>query len=204
MPDLDALRAKLHRLREKRQDRIAKRIRQKKLFHQRHLRGYAKAAARNGRAARKLRGLISKTKRAIKRQDGTLASVEIRSTAAGPPHWGGASDLMGQFIAPFMAERFGLAKGSGKRTPAHNAAIGGSPTSDHLTTHRTTFARDFPTFSGEAAARALAAALGNEDWQANNFDSFNVTVDGITFRVQILWGSGIDHDDHVHVGVSLA
>ncbi len=133
----------------------------------------------------------------------TLSSVRIKSTSPGPPHWGGAADLMGQFIAPFMAEKFGLAKGSGKRTPQHNREIGGSPTSDHLTTHRTTFARDFPTFSGEAAARALAAALGNAAWQANSYDSFNVTVDDITFRVQILWGSAIGHGDHVHVGVSL-
>lgn len=200
---LDALRRKLQTLREKRQDRIAKRIRQKKLFHQRHLKGYAKAAARNGRAARKLRGLISRTQRAIRRLDGTLASVRIKSTAGGASHWGGGADLMGQFIAPFMAEKFGLAKGSGKRTPAHNAAIGGSPTSDHLTTHLLTFARDFPTFDGEAAARALAAALGNHNWQPNSFDTFDVVVDGHTFRIQILWGAGIDHGDHVHVGVSL-
>jgi hypothetical protein len=200
---LDRLQQRLYRLHEKRQDRIAKRIRQKKLFHERHLKGYAKAAARNGRAARKLRGLISKTQRAIRRLDGTLASVRIKSTAGGAPHWGGASDLMGQLIAPFMAEKFGLAKGSGKRTPAHNAAIGGSESSDHLTTKLFTFARDFPTFSGEAAARALAAALGNTSWQPNSFATFDVVVDGHTFRIQILWGSGIDHGDHVHVGVSL-
>ena len=203
MPDLDALRAKLHRLREKRQDRIAKRIRQKKLFHKRHLRGYARAAARNGRAARKLGRLISRMRRAITRIGGTPSSVQIRSTVAGAPHWGGAADLMGQFIAPFMAEKFGLAKGSGKRTPAYNASIGGSPVSDHLTTHTTTFARDFPTFSGDAAARALAAALGNKNWRANSYDTFDITVDGITFRVQILWGAAIGHGDHVHVGVSL-
>jgi len=165
--------------------------------------GYARAAARNGRAMRKLRGLISQAKRVALRHDGTLAGVRIKSTALGPRHWGGGADLMGQFVAPFMAEKFGLAKGSGKRTPQHNAAIGGSPTSDHLTTNRDTFARDFPTFSGHDAAKALAAALGFTGWQENSYATFEVSVDDHTFRVQILWGAGIDHGDHVHVGIEL-
>lgn len=198
-----SLRDRLDNLREKYGDRAIARKRQVRLYKKTGDVGHRKAARRNGKAMRKLRRLISKTKRAIKAQGGTLASVRIRSTAGGRPHWGGGADLMGQFIAPFMAERFGLAKGSGKRTPAHNAAIGGSPTSDHLTTMLLTFARDFPTFSGEAAARALAAALGEPDWQPNSFDSFIVVVDGWQFEVQILWGAGIDHGDHVHVGVQL-
>jgi hypothetical protein len=196
MPDLT-------RLREKKRARIRKRARQLKIFVRTGERGHRKAAAIHGRAARKLTRLIAKAKRAIKRSDGSLGSVDIRSTASGRTHWGGAADLMGQFIAPFMAEKFGLPRGSGKRTPAYNAAIGGSPSSDHLTTHLLTFARDFPTFSGEAAARALAAALGNTSWQPNSYATFDVVVDGHTFRVQILWGSGIGHGDHVHVGVSL-
>ena len=201
---LDALRRKLHTLREKRQDRLARRKRSLERLEETGKRGYAKAAARNGRAARVLRGYISKTKRLIQQYKGTLESVVIHSTEAGAPHWGGGADLMGQFIAPFMAERFGLATGSKKRTPAYNAAIGGSPTSDHLTTHTTTWAVDFPTFNGEAAARALAEALGYTSWSPNSYDSFYVAVDGVRFRIQILWGAAIDHDDHVHVGVGLA
>lgn len=189
----------LTRLRGKRRKRLAARKRHKALFLKTHKRGFALAAARDGRAARELRALIHKVLDARK---GTLAGVLIHSTAAGRPHWGGAADLIGQFVAPFMNKR-GLPTGSKKRTPEHNAAIGGSPTSDHLTTHTTTFAVDFRTFSGEDDARALAAALGNPSWQANSFDAFSVTVDGHTFRVQILWGAGIDHGDHVHVGVSL-
>ncbi len=199
---LTALRKKLADLQARHQDRLARREHQLKKARRTHKQGYARAAARNGRAARRLRTLISKTKRAIARIDGTLAGVRLRSTAPGAPHWGSAADLMGQFIAPFMAERFGLAKGSGKRTPAHNVAIGGSPTSDHLTTKLTTFARDFPTYVGEAAARALAAALGEPNWRPNDFASFEVVVDGHRFRIQILWGAGIDHGDHIHVGVS--
>lgn len=162
-------------------------------------RGFARAAARDGRAMRKLAGLIAKARHA---QKGKLSGVRIRSTAPGNPHWGGAADVVGQFITPFMAKR-GLPKGSGKRTPAHNAAIGGSSSSDHLTTHTTTFARDYPTFTGEDDARALAAALGNRSWQSNSYDTFDVRIGGHTWRIQILWGSAIGHGDHVHVGVSL-
>lgn len=200
---LAALRDKLHTLREKYGDRALARKRQIRRYEKTGDVGHRKAAARNGRTMRLLRRYISKTKRAIKRHGGTLASVKIRDTDGGRPHWGGAADLMGQFVAPFMAERFGLGTGSKKRTPAHNAAIGGSPVSDHLTTMLLTFAVDFPTFNGEAAARALAAALGNDDWQPNSFDSFIVVVDGWQFEVQILWGAGIDHGDHIHVGIQL-
>lgn len=120
----------------------------------------------------------------------------------GDPHWGGGNDVMRQFVEPFMVRR-GLPIGSGKRTPAENAAVGGSPTSDHLTTHTTTMARDFPTYAGEDDARALANALGG-NWQPNSYATFNIPVDGHTFRVQILWGASIGHSDHVHVGVGLA
>lgn len=180
--------------------RASKRARQKALFEKTHKKGYAKAAARNGSKMRKLRALISVAKRKAKRQGGTFA--EIKSIAPGRPHWGGGADLMGQFVAPYMARAWGLAKGSGKRTPAHNAAIGGSPTSDHLTTQTLTFARDFPTFDGERAARALAKALGSTMWEPNSYATFDIVVDGHVFRIQILWGSAIGHGDHIHVGIA--
>jgi hypothetical protein len=119
------------------------------------------------------------------------------------PHWGGSGDVMTDFVEPFLIKR-GLPLGSGKRTPAENARIGGSPTSDHLTTHSTTAARDFPTFQGEDDARALAKAMGCETWQPNSFDSFTFSAGGQTFRAQVLWGLGIKHGDHVHVGISPA
>lgn len=137
------------------------------------------------------------------KNQGTLGSVKVITTP-GEPHWGGGNDVMEQFVAPFMLHKFGLYEGSGKRTPSENAAVGGSPTSDHLTTNTTTMARDFPTYNGEAAARALAHAMGYDGWQENSYTSFNIAVDGRTFRVQILWGAAIDHSDHVHVGIGLA
>lgn len=129
-----------------------------------------------------------------------LEDVQVTATP-GEPHWGGAGDVMTQFIEPFMVER-GLPIGSGKRTPERNAAIGGSATSDHLTTKTTTAARDFPTFAGEDDARALAAALGCSTWRPDSFDAFTFSAGGRSWRAQVLWGAAIDHSDHVHVGVS--
>jgi hypothetical protein len=130
----------------------------------------------------------------------SLESVRV-TTIAGDPHWGGSGDVMTAFVEPFMVKR-GLPIGSGKRTPAHNAAVGGSLTSDHLTTMTRTAARDFPTFTGEDDARALAKALGIDSWQPNTFQTFSVSAGGHGFRVQILWGAQIQHGDHVHVGIT--
>jgi lysozyme len=131
-----------------------------------------------------------------------LAAVRV-ARSAGSPHWGGANDVMEAFVEPFLVKR-GLPLGSGKRTPAENKRVGGSPTSDHLTTHTRTAARDFPTFSGEDDARALARSMGFKSWRPNSFDGFTFSAGGHSFRAQILWGAAINHDDHVHVGISIA
>lgn len=136
------------------------------------------------------------------KERGTLAGVDANASA-GSPHYGGAADVMNQFVKPFLVGKHGLPIGSEKRTPAENTRVGGSSTSDHLTTQTLTFATDFPTWDGEAAARDLAKKLKWSNWSANNFDSFDSQVDGHSYRFQILWGSGIDHGDHIHVGISL-
>ena len=133
---------------------------------------------------------------------GDLADLEV-TLAPGDPHWGGANDVMQRHIEPFMGDR-GIPLGSGKRTPEENRACGGSTTSDHLTTKTTTAARDFPTRAGEDHARALAESLGCDTWEPNSFASFSFSAGGNEWRAQILWGAAIDHDDHVHVGVSPA
>jgi hypothetical protein len=142
---------------------------------------------------------IRKLTKIAKRQP-ALSRVQV-TPESGHPHWGGSGDVVAQFIEPFMQKR-GLPIGSGKRTPSYNRAIGGSPTSDHLTTKSTTMARDFPTFSGADDAVALARAMGYNGWQANSYSSFQVVCDQYRFSVQILWGSSIGHGDHVHVGVN--
>jgi hypothetical protein len=129
-----------------------------------------------------------------------LAALRVTPTA-GKTHWGGANDVMADFVEPFLVKR-GLPLGSGKRTPAENTAVGGSATSDHLTTKTRTAARDFPTFAGEDDARALAEAMGFASWQPNSHASFTFSAGSHTFRAQILWGAAIAHGDHVHVGIS--
>lgn len=104
------------------------------------------------------------------------------------------------FVVPFMARR-GLKPGSRKRTPAENAAVGGSAGSDHLTTNTNTYAVDFPTGSGEAAARALSREIGWTSWQPNSYERHTFSISGARFSFQILWGQAIDHADHVHVGI---
>lgn len=147
-------------------------------------------------------------KRAEKRREALRKKLDKRpnlkdvrvSLSAGAPHWGGSNDVVEQYIEPFMVKR-GLPIGSGKRTPAQNKAVGGSATSDHLTTLTSTMARDFPTFTGEDDASALAASMGFRSWQPNSFASFQFSAGGHNWQAQILWGSGIGHGDHVHVGI---
>jgi hypothetical protein len=131
---------------------------------------------------------------------GTLRAVRITADP-GETHWGGANDVMEQFVEPLMLKR-GLRPGSGKRTPAVNKAVKGSKNSDHLTTKTTTMARDFPTFAGEDDARALAKAVGFDAWRPNSHTPCTFSAGGRTWSAQILWGAKIDHDDHVHVGIS--
>lgn len=128
-----------------------------------------------------------------------LARVKV-NPKPGSPSWGGAGDVLHQYVVPFM-KRQGLSAGSEKRSPAQNSAVGGSSSSDHLTTNTLSDAIDFPTTNGEGAARALAASMGSKSWAANSYGTFQVKVGRYTFQVQILWGAGIDHADHVHVGV---
>lgn len=134
---------------------------------------------------------------------GGLETVAVHSTGAGHPHWGGAKDIFDQFVIPFLHGKWGLPIGSQKRTPAENDAVGGSKSSDHLTTQTTTFATDFPTLNGEEATRALAGAMGNSSWQPNSYASFDVKVDGHACEVQLLWGGDIGHGDHIHAGIQL-
>jgi hypothetical protein len=144
-------------------------------------------------------------RRALRKKLDQPASLkDVRVTLSpGKPHWGGSNDVMTQFVEPFLVKR-GLPLGSGKRTPATNAAVGGSRTSDHLTTETRTGARDFPTFAGEDDARALARSMGFRSWQPNSFTKFTFSAGGHSWHAQILWGARIGHGDHVHVGVQPA
>lgn len=148
---------------------------------------------------RQRRDEAAKLRAAHRNPPSGLDSVNVTVTS-GPPHYAGAADVTNQFVIPFMRER-GLYEGSRRRTPSYNAAIGGSPTSSHLTTNLDGDACDFPTFSGEDDARALAHEFGYDGWSANSYTTVPFRCDGHSFSVQILWGAGIGHGDHVHVGI---
>jgi len=121
-----------------------------------------------------------------------LADVKITRTAPGAPGWGGTADIFDQFVHPFMRRR-GLSIG-GQKEPGH--ATGG----DHDPNSRTSYACDYGTTSGAGAANALGQAMGRGGSSTGTFATFNIKVDGRSFRVQILWGVR-DHYDHVHVGI---
>lgn len=83
---------------------------------------------------------------------------------------------------------------STKRDPSHNARIGGSPTSDHLTTNTNAYAMDIPI--SRSAARTIAKRLGIRRYKWGQ--TYNVSRGG--YRVQLIAGSA-GHLDHIHVGV---
>jgi hypothetical protein len=114
--------------------------------------------------------------------------------------WGGTRSIFEQFVTPFMGRR-GLDPGSQKRP---YDTVPGKGESDHYKGNPTAYAVDYPTASGADDAQALARAMGHPSWRPNSTDTFTVRVDGEQFRVQILWGAGIDHGDHVHVGIRRA
>lgn len=116
--------------------------------------------------------------------------------------WGGTKSIFDQFIAPFMKDK-GLSSTNCKRTPAENAAVGGSADSDHLTTNTNSYACDYSTGSGAGVASALAKAMGAPHNGVGTYERFNIQVDGKTFSVQILWAVQ-GHYDHIHVGIRVA
>ncbi len=124
------------------------------------------------------------------------------NTSPGSPHWGGGADIEKQFVTPFLQKKFGIAYGSGKRTPAENAAVGGAADSDHLTTNTTSSAADYPTNDGAEAANALGRAMGRNGDSVGTYDRFTVVADGYAFSTQILWAVE-GHYDHIHVGIQL-
>lgn len=92
----------------------------------------------------------------------------------------------------------GYEKSSLKRTPEHNQSVGGSSTSDHLTTSGRSFAVDISTTDGEGIARNIAKRLGIKGYTTGNYTRWTTNKPG--YSAQILWNvSG--HTDHVHVGI---
>jgi len=78
-----------------------------------------------------------------------------------------------------------------ERTPAENTRVGGSATSDHLTTNPGSYAADLP--ADDEMAQEIASSLGMKGHTGYQ----TVTRDGI--RYQMIWRAP-DHYDHVHFG----
>lgn len=121
-----------------------------------------------------------------------LASVNVTSSTFGSPAWGGTAPIFKQFIHPFM-EDHGISPGAEKE----EGHTGGS---DHALTSENAYATDYPTNDGAKVANELGRAMGRSGDSVGTYERFEVTVDGKTFSVQILWGVK-DHYDHIHVGI---
>lgn len=102
-----------------------------------------------------------------------------------------------------IAERFGVAPSSEKR-PRRLTATGN--VSDHYEGNRQAYAIDYDTPGndsdvGHKLARSLARRYG-VGYRPNSYDSGGtIRSRGGTYRVQILYGSGVGHGDHVHLGI---
>lgn len=138
---------------------------------------------------KKLKGRAKKvlgeerTKKIIKR----AKEVKVSGPTQKPGEWGGSQRAVLEVIPKGVRP-----EGRGdKRTPAENAAVGGSPTSDHLTTNTNTYAADLPP--NDAVARKIAARLGMESYTGTN----EVVKDG--YRYQLIWRDA-GHYDHIHLG----
>lgn len=110
------------------------------------------------------------------------------------PHsgaWAGTEALVRWALRGFQVSNW-------KRTPQQNAAAGGAPNSDHLTTVRNAFAGDAGPPSDSTAA-TIAGRLGLRGWGAGSYARYGVR--GLpSFGAQLLWKVK-DHYDHVHLGV---
>lgn len=132
------------------------------------------------------------------------ADAGVRPTGKG--RWGG-SRLVAN-VARDVARANGYPNATGKRTPSQNAAVGGSPTSDHLTTDQDSFAWDLSNGTtsenerGHSTARKIARKYGVR-YVPNSYESGGVaSIGGRKFKVQILYGNRINHGDHIHVGIT--
>ncbi|MGH2761393.1 MAG: hypothetical protein ACRDLD_02240 [Thermoleophilaceae bacterium] len=78
-----------------------------------------------------------------------------------------------------------------KRTPEENTSVGGSISSDHLTTRTSSYAADLPP--EDKTARRIAKRLG----MASHTGTNEVVKDG--YRYQLIWQDE-GHYDHIHLG----
>lgn len=104
--------------------------------------------------------------------------------------WDGTEKLVKSAV-----KKAGGSIGSTKRTPEENRAVGGSSTSDHLTTNKSAFAVD--TDASDAVAKNLAKRFGFPTYKG--LQTKTIKIGGQTYRIQLIWQAE-GHYDHVHFG----
>jgi len=169
----------LRDLRRRYQVRAKKRAKQKRLFRQSGKRGYVLAAARNGRAMRKLRALIDKLEE------------KLFSVAPGFPAWGGVAYIIRSEVRPIVQAE-GYAVTSTKRW-----ATFGNPSSDHYRGNKLNYAEDYGAGTNYPLAQKIRSAL--DGGIHVDYTDFYIERRGHTYRFEIIaanHGTG----PHLHVG----
>jgi hypothetical protein len=122
----------------------------------------------------------------------------------GSPLGGGSAKAIGGALDSWV-DAIGLKPGSGQRSAAENAAVGGAQDSDHLAAPGR-WARDYPTTAaagGWKQYRKIARTLGITPAK-NGFTEGTVKIGKHRYRVQVIFGEEHAHGDHVHVGIRRA
>jgi hypothetical protein len=141
----------------------------------------------------------------------SMARVEARETrgepAGQPPLLPGGGYAGTQGLARhalYRAEKEGWRVSSSKRGTKATATGG---VSDHWVGSKDAWAFDFSNGTtaandgGRKLARDIAARYGVKFVEDSYDSGGTVKVGDHKFRIQILYGAGVDHADHVHVGI---
>jgi len=157
--------------------------------------------ARRQNAPRAVRRKLAKAYTALKARLKSLRTLlaerVLGRTGTGP--WGGAESIVEVEVVRF-AEAQGYNITSRKRRSTHLLSLK-NPGSDHSEANLTAYAVDIGTYDGANLAYDIAEGLGIENYRINEYTPHYIVRSGQKFRVQILWGEGIHHGTHVHVGV---
>lgn len=173
----------LRRLQARWRERLRKRKRQMREARRTGKAGHLKAAARHGRAARKLAGLIRRAK------------AELYSVAAGFPFWGGSKFIVATEVRPIV-QRAGHRVTSNKRWETF-----GNPGSDHHRSQRLAYAEDYDAVEAHDLATQIRRELtGDPNAVHSDYEAFYIERRGHTYRVQIIAGTH-GTGPHLHVGV---
>lgn len=143
--------------------------------------------------AKEARAMGIDVKRPPASASGSYPAKEAKQLAGA---WGGTERLLD------MANGGDFEISSTKRTPSENEAVGGSSTSDHLTTNPLSFAHDLPTtdpqYGYEIMKQYHKRLKLNEPLQPTGTHNYTSRkYPGYTF--QFIWQDS-GHYDHVHIG----